>query len=103
MRRISNQASKRLDLSRSVIRIGSAIGANHLFNHVALKAVRTALCNDARRLVRKMLSRIDHFGFDGDYLPNVLAVTGLADLPLFLSHTAPPVFLYYGFLENARQ
>ena len=103
MRRISNQAWKRLDLSRSVIRIGSAIGANHLFNHVALKAVRTALCNDARRLVGKMLSRINHFGFNGDFLTDLLAVTGLADLPLFLSHTAPPVFLYYRLMENARQ
>jgi hypothetical protein len=40
----------------------------------------------------KMLGRVNHFIFQRHLTTDVLTVSDLDDLPLFLSHTTPPVY-----------
>lgn len=46
----------------------------------------------ARRLVGEMFRGINNLNLQGDLMPYMLAIADLADLPLFLSHSTPPVY-----------
>jgi hypothetical protein len=45
---------------------------------------------DAGRLFRQILRRKYNQGFQGNLVFYVLTIQDLADIPLFLRHTAPP-------------
>jgi hypothetical protein len=45
---------------------------------------------DARGLLRQILRREYHLGFQRDLVTYMLTKTDLANIPLLLRHTAPP-------------
>jgi hypothetical protein len=82
-------------LDRFVGRICPAPGTDRLIEHsVALHGIRTTLGQDARRLVREMVGRIDNFVFQRNLMPNVLTIFHHFYLPHTLRHISLLYTLY---------
>jgi hypothetical protein len=82
-----------LSLRRSEVRVRAAPGARHPVHFVAFDRIRTTTCDHSRGLVGKLIGGIDNLILQRNFMTNMLAIADLADLPLFLSHSTPPVYL----------
>jgi hypothetical protein len=81
-----------LSLQRSEVRIGAAPGACHSVHFVAFHGVGATTCNYSWGLVRKLIGGIDNLVLQCNFMTNMLTIADLAYLPLFLSHSTPPVY-----------
>jgi len=81
-----------LSLRRFYSRVRATPGANHFVYLIALDRIRTTICDHARELIWEMVGRVYNLRFQLDLVTNMLAIADLADFPLFLSHSTPPVY-----------
>jgi len=51
------------------------------------------MCYDTGRLFGQVLRRQYNLSFEGNLVMYMLTIKGLAHIPLFLSHTAPPDYI----------
>lgn len=91
-----------LSLRRFDIRVRAAPGTNHFVHFVAFHGVGATACDHSRGLIGKLVGRIDNLIFQRDLVTNMLAIADFANLPLFLSHSTPPVYKRH-FKINKRQ
>ena len=76
-----------------VVRIGAAPNANWLIQLVADQGIRTAPGDHSWRLIRKMLSRVDHLGLESDLMTDMLTVLDLANFPCAEGHSTSKVMM----------
>ena len=69
-----------------VIRVRAAPGATGFVGAIACQSVRTAASQHSGGLVGKVLGGVNQFGFQGDLMPDVLAVRDLIDFPSAEGH-----------------
>jgi len=76
-------------LHRFVIWIGAAPDAGGLIEHIAFLGVVAAAGIYAWH-IRKKIDRVNQFGFECHFVPNVVAIMYLDHFPFFLCHILTP-------------